>query len=750
MSSKAILGILLLLGAATAAYNGNLTLNVSHDGILDAQANGTVVNGTWFMLFNFTPNSSLSYNFSYAIDGVWRIFPDTKTAFHQFGAFSIAGNATSTTTSSNYTTAISFNGTTNKTLTLERLNMTNLTASFTDLSCDTGTTFPTNIQNGTCFFLQMTNRAGLFVWDGSIWNPTQGFGNWQMFVDGALGTDNQTQGDTNGTGAFKTIQYAINQVPNINLGSVAINISAGVYAENLSISGKLLQGGNSLTIQGQPLSEIATDYNGTPTLFSPGNNPAVAGTQTYPSCMDTNESFGANQTLFGKFAQYNDTSAWFPIYKSNNTSFCVAENSLLGITKYRIKTLSTIVKNSGNGQLLTIPAGQTGLIINFINFENNGSGNTLRGGALSATNFNYIKLKTQQATAGSTYNGISTFTNSALYTLGTGSPVMAVQGGGYLTLTNCAMWANGTNGYTVRNVGSSVQFGAIVAHYGANKAAYGVSLISSAGSSLFRGYFEGFLTAGVLSDASSTPFAQYDFYMGFNQVPLDIIKPWGTRNADFAYMSNLTQKYSVGYNITTDALMFSNGTNTTTPANQQVAINSSGLVLMHRQWDDMTMPLITARPPASGNADCDTAFLNTTKACAFSTGESLEASLQMSHSYALGTDINCHIHWTSANNNTGNIIWGLEYTKQDMNLAFPATTTIYCTASNPSATGAYTHRVCDFGSIGNFTGLSGIAMARIFRNTTGDTYGSDAFGLSLDFHYQKDTIGSASEYGKWS
>jgi hypothetical protein len=102
MKNKAIFGLFLLLGIASASYNGNLTLNISHDGTLDTQANGSVINGSWFFVFNFTPKSSLSYNLSYSIDGVWRIFPDTKTAFHPFGAFagSASGNGAGNVTGS--------------------------------------------------------------------------------------------------------------------------------------------------------------------------------------------------------------------------------------------------------------------------------------------------------------------------------------------------------------------------------------------------------------------------------------------------------------------------------------------------------------------------------------------------------------------------------------------------------------------------------------------------------------------------
>jgi hypothetical protein len=167
-------------------------------------------------------------------------------------------------------------------------------------------------------------------------------------------------------------------------------------------------------------------------------------------------------------------------------------------------------------------------------------------------------------------------------------------------------------------------------------------------------------------------------------------------------------------------------------------------------WDDMMIPLTSMRSPSTDPANCDTLFRNNVAACAFAINDNLVSNLQLSHSYALGTQIDCHIHWSSQNNNTGSVVWGLEYTKADLGSTFPTTTTIYCKQANNNTVGSYEHKLCDFHTIGNFTGLSGTVQMRLFRNITGDTYGSDAFGLSLDCHYQKDSVGSTSEFGKWS
>lgn len=65
---------------------------------------------------------------------------------------------------------------------------------------------------------------------------------YDFYVDGKLGTDSPEKGKTSGEGAYKTIQYAINQLPHINGSTRTIRIADGVYDENVKI--KYFIGGN--------------------------------------------------------------------------------------------------------------------------------------------------------------------------------------------------------------------------------------------------------------------------------------------------------------------------------------------------------------------------------------------------------------------------------------------------------------------------------------------------------------------------
>lgn len=57
------------------------------------------------------------------------------------------------------------------------------------------------------------------------------------YVDVTNGSDSPEKGGSPKTGAFKTIQYAINQLKKLNVGNITINIAAGTYNENVNITG---------------------------------------------------------------------------------------------------------------------------------------------------------------------------------------------------------------------------------------------------------------------------------------------------------------------------------------------------------------------------------------------------------------------------------------------------------------------------------------------------------------------------------
>lgn len=170
-------------------------------------------------------------------------------------------------------------------------------------------------------------------------------------------------------------------------------------------------------------------------------------------------------------------------------------------------------------------------------------------------------------------------------------------------------------------------------------------------------------------------------------------------------------------------------------------------------WDDMAIPITATGSgkfaPTLSNFRGGPVQLYTFSNAPLNSEDRVFGTLQMSHSYKLGTPIDCHVHFAcGTNQTTNNVTWTLAVSKADIggifNVAQSYTATLECGE-------VYTHRLADFHNIGNFTYISGIANIMIMRNSTAasDTYtGNDAFALSLDCHHEKDSLGSNEEYTK--
>lgn len=137
--------------------------------------------------------------------------------------------------------------------------------------------------------------------------------------------------------------------------------------------------------------------------------------------------------------------------------------------------------------------------------------------------------------------------------------------------------------------------------------------------------------------------------------------------------------------------------------------------------------------------------------------EQLFFGVQMPHDWKMGSTINFHVHWMPvANGGAGeNVSWGLEYSLQEVGVTFPNTTIIYGDVSIPNETlVANRHYLTEIGEIdmSGITTISTMLICRIFRDATStggtDDYGDDAALLEMDFHYQRDDLGSRLEYTK--
>lgn len=116
------------------------------------------------------------------------------------------------------------------------------------LGIEKGTSLPTaGLYDGLLF--HRTDIKTLFIYE-SGWKPVQSFGQVQYYVDKTNGTDAEGKGYSSGTGACKSITYAMNLIPPVSGGNVIVNITAEDYSETVVVRNKKLSGNFNILIKG--------------------------------------------------------------------------------------------------------------------------------------------------------------------------------------------------------------------------------------------------------------------------------------------------------------------------------------------------------------------------------------------------------------------------------------------------------------------------------------------------------------------
>jgi hypothetical protein len=226
----------------------------------------------------------------------------------------------------------------------------------------------------------------------------------------------------------------------------------------------------------------------------------------------------------------------------------------------------------------------------------------------------------------------------------------------------------------------------------------------------------------------------------------------GTTDAkDLVLKTNNTSRVNVSSDGVTKIGDVTNGHDTKIEADGSLMFEGDAVV-----WDDLRVSLDKGSSSASleyvwGGSGPQIWY--------FRDNEGLEAMsfvVQMPHSWKEGTMIYPHIHWLPKSSESGNVQWNLDYSWQNYDsatpLVFPTYTTSTVVTSGPFV--ANTHRITSLtggtGLDGTGNKISSILICRIWRNSSNgaDTYRDDAGLLSLDFHYQIDTVGSRAEYVK--
>lgn len=174
-------------------------------------------------------------------------------------------------------------------------------------------------------------------------------------------------------------------------------------------------------------------------------------------------------------------------------------------------------------------------------------------------------------------------------------------------------------------------------------------------------------------------------------------------------------------------------------------------------WDDLRIP-VTATNTGPTKAPTFAQFRDDgasstgvfTYQFSFTQENELFFQVQIPHGYKLQTDLHPHLHWSpTVSGTSGTVHWGLEYTYATISGTWPNTTTIEVDAD---VDGDAKHQYTEFPVISGtaFTGLSAMLSCRVYRDPTNpnDDYNQLVSLHEIDFHFIRDTLGSAQELVK--
>lgn len=171
-------------------------------------------------------------------------------------------------------------------------------------------------------------------------------------------------------------------------------------------------------------------------------------------------------------------------------------------------------------------------------------------------------------------------------------------------------------------------------------------------------------------------------------------------------------------------------------------------------WNDIVSPFTAVKVPASNApvwSEGNMSYYFEDKAT-MATEEYAFVSVQMPHGYREGSNIECHIHVVPDLAQKNNVTFNLSYTWTNIN-AVTASPTFITVSYNFTSGVAYNNTVLSFGNIsGSGKTISSILNGKLKRTSSvaSDSFTGNVFVNSFDCHYEEDTLGSASQYGKWS
>ena len=438
------------------------------------------------------------------------------------------------------------------------VNMTFVAANI-PADCLSGATFPTSPTTGQCFVLNLTNRQVQMTYDGSTWKPLFGLDDITLFVNVTSGVDNQTNGDT-ASSPFKTISYALDQIPPITNGNDVINIANGLYNEStITIQNKGFTGAYTIALQGQNLTEY---MSGTCNFTNGG-----AATAPSPSTIKTSGNF-TGLDLRGYFVAINGTGQKYVIAENNADNLTIAENTLTvsgsGWT-YKIYSppnvnITTNGTSSTASFSLAIGALQSGVLLNNLNVRY-GMAPTFStgfGAVYTATNSHF---QTANRANGMALAGRGIF--SSCYAVAGYASMYGgtINSGGTVNWQSSVMFLNNTSiqGFRIANGGqlSANGIGMII---GTSTTDVGVNLLGGT-ITAYNMYIKN-TGAAMQADGGTVMTYQQPAYVTCVNTTSCVTKPLTTYNSSIDIMSGV-QRGTIYYNDSTSSLVIARTANST-------------------------------------------------------------------------------------------------------------------------------------------------------------------------------------------
>lgn len=166
-------------------------------------------------------------------------------------------------------------------------------------------------------------------------------------------------------------------------------------------------------------------------------------------------------------------------------------------------------------------------------------------------------------------------------------------------------------------------------------------------------------------------------------------------------------------------------------------------------FDDIQVDLANIKAPAANPPTWRSYRACEVPAFSASASNVVYFKAQIPHQWLEGGYFNFHLHIANPSAAAGNSRWQLTHSWADINGEFPAETTVAVTAASPNV--AHRHQIIDFGTIvGTDKHISSVLICSLTRlgGDALDTLAIELYGVSADFHYEKNSLGSREHFSK--